>query len=172
MDQGGQSRDQTRLSCGTLPPTRCASSFMCWPQASAPERVAAFYNHRGTASGSNARSLPCHGKYQRRAKALRHSAHCAPGARFLASAVTVTSSSLSPWFDCCDLLPSGESCLPVIGRFPVSHPPTCSARGFLPSRAGPARARARMRPPRLRQRTRSPSRPSPRAEPRASLEVG
>jgi hypothetical protein len=121
----------------------------------------------------------------------------------------------SPWFDCCDLLPSGESCLPVTGRFPVSHPPMWSARGFLPSRARPARARARMRPPRLRQRAMSPiarcfsecnptpwhdfssansidtrkwtrlaailgprcppanaSRPSPRADPPASLEVG
>jgi hypothetical protein len=29
---------------------------------------------------------------------------------------------------------------------PCFHPPTCSARGFLPSRAGPARARASMRP--------------------------
>jgi hypothetical protein len=33
---------------------------------------------------------------------------------------------------------------------PTSHPRSCSACGFLPSRAGPARIRARVRPPRFR----------------------
>jgi hypothetical protein len=38
----------------------------------------------------------------------------------------------------------------VLWPHPTSHPRTCSACGLKPSRAGPARVRARVRPPRFR----------------------